>query len=63
MAALEELTTTLQSLSTLKPPGVTPTKVKTITQICVENIQVCEQCGASLSTPHAQDSTKARSHL
>ncbi|OAK96534.1 hypothetical protein IQ06DRAFT_255894 [Phaeosphaeriaceae sp. SRC1lsM3a] len=39
MAALEELTTTLQSLSTLKPPGVTPTKVKTITQICVDNIQ------------------------
>ncbi|EAT91390.2 hypothetical protein SNOG_01741 [Parastagonospora nodorum SN15] len=39
MAALEELTTTLQSLSTLKPPGVTPTKVKAITQICVDNIQ------------------------
>jgi protein NRD1 len=63
MAALEELTTTLQSLSALKPPGVTPTKVKTITQICVDNIQVCGQRSASLSTPHAQDFTKARSHL
>ncbi|KAF2024976.1 hypothetical protein EK21DRAFT_117230 [Setomelanomma holmii] len=39
MAALEELTTHLQSLSSLKPPGVTPTKVKAITQICVDNIQ------------------------
>ncbi|KAF1918257.1 hypothetical protein BDU57DRAFT_537828 [Ampelomyces quisqualis] len=39
MAALEELATTLQSLSTLKPPGVTPTKVKAITQLCVDNIQ------------------------
>ncbi|KAH7089985.1 hypothetical protein FB567DRAFT_522014 [Paraphoma chrysanthemicola] len=39
MAALDELTTHLQSLSALKPPGVTPTKVKAITQICVDNIQ------------------------
>jgi hypothetical protein len=43
MAALDELTTQLQSLSALKAPGVTPTKVKAITQICVDNIQVCWQ--------------------
>jgi protein NRD1 len=41
MAAMEELETLLQSLQTLKAPGVTPTKVKAITAICVENIQVC----------------------
>ena len=41
MAAMEELGTLLQSLQTLKAPGVTPTKVKAITAICVENIQVC----------------------
>lgn len=39
MAALDELTTQLQSLAALKAPGVTPTKIKTITQICVDNIQ------------------------
>ncbi|CBX96998.1 hypothetical protein IAQ61_008055 [Plenodomus lingam] len=39
MAAMEELSTQLQSLQALKPPGVTPTKIKTITQICVDNIQ------------------------
>ncbi|KAL5115810.1 hypothetical protein ACEQ8H_006305 [Pleosporales sp. CAS-2024a] len=39
MAVLDELTATLQSLSALKAPGVTPTKVKAITQICVDNIQ------------------------
>jgi len=41
MAAMDELETLLQSLQTLKAPGVTPTKVKAITAICVENIQVC----------------------
>ncbi|KAF1844899.1 uncharacterized protein K460DRAFT_365844 [Cucurbitaria berberidis CBS 394.84] len=39
MAAMHELTTQLQSLQALKPPGVTPTKVKAITKICVDNIQ------------------------
>ncbi|KAH8706963.1 hypothetical protein GQ44DRAFT_743421 [Phaeosphaeriaceae sp. PMI808] len=39
MAALDELSAHLQSLSGLKAPGVTPTKVKAITQICVDNIQ------------------------
>ena len=41
MAAMDELGSLLQSLQTLKAPGVTPTKVKAITAICVENIQVC----------------------
>lgn len=41
MAAMDELETLLQSLQALKAPGVTPTKVKAITAICVENIQVC----------------------
>ncbi|KAJ4308772.1 hypothetical protein N0V94_009212 [Neodidymelliopsis sp. IMI 364377] len=39
MAAMDELGSLLQSLQTLKAPGVTPTKVKAITAICVENIQ------------------------
>ncbi|KAJ4332141.1 hypothetical protein N0V95_009728 [Ascochyta clinopodiicola] len=39
MAAMNELETLLQSLQALKAPGVTPTKVKAITAICVENIQ------------------------
>lgn len=39
MAAIEELGTHLQSLQALKAPGVTPTKVKAITKICVDNIQ------------------------
>ncbi|KAF1364165.1 hypothetical protein EJ07DRAFT_100323 [Lizonia empirigonia] len=39
MAAMHELESLLQSLQTLKAPGVTPTKVKAITAICVENIQ------------------------
>lgn len=39
MAAMEELGTQLQSLQALKPPGITPTKIKAITQICVDNIQ------------------------
>ncbi|KAF3050893.1 hypothetical protein E8E11_010952 [Didymella keratinophila] len=39
MAAMDELETLLQSLQALKAPGVTPTKVKAITAICVENIQ------------------------
>lgn len=38
---MDELESTLQSLQALKAPGVTPTKVKAITAICVENIQVC----------------------
>jgi hypothetical protein len=41
MAAMAELDSLLQSLQTLKPPGVTPTKVKAITALCVDNIQVC----------------------
>ncbi|KAF3034818.1 hypothetical protein E8E12_006921 [Didymella heteroderae] len=36
---MDELETLLQSLQALKAPGVTPTKVKAITAICVENIQ------------------------
>ncbi|KAL6708260.1 hypothetical protein ACN47E_003184 [Coniothyrium glycines] len=39
MAAMEELGIQLQSLQALKPPGITPTKIKAITQICVDNIQ------------------------
>ncbi|KAL7777273.1 hypothetical protein CFE70_007696 [Pyrenophora teres f. teres 0-1] len=39
MAAMDDLGTQLQSLQTLKPPGVTPTKIKAITQLCVDNIQ------------------------
>lgn len=45
MAAMEELGTQLQSLQALKPPGVTPTKIKAITQLCVDNIQVCQSPG------------------
>ncbi|KAF2865568.1 hypothetical protein BDV95DRAFT_586047 [Massariosphaeria phaeospora] len=39
MAAMEELETHLQSLLALKPPGVTKTKIETITKQCVENVQ------------------------
>jgi len=45
MAAMDELGTQLQSLQALKPPGVTPTKIKAITQLCVDNIQVCQSRG------------------
>lgn len=45
MAAMDELGTQLQSLQALKPPGVTPTKIKAITQLCVDNIQVCQSQG------------------
>ncbi|KAF2119170.1 hypothetical protein BDV96DRAFT_569155 [Lophiotrema nucula] len=36
---MEELATHLQSLQALKPPGVTKTKIETITKLCVENVQ------------------------
>lgn len=39
MAAMEELTTLLQSLQALKPPGITKTKIEAITNKCVENVQ------------------------
>ncbi|KAL1601600.1 hypothetical protein SLS60_006515 [Paraconiothyrium brasiliense] len=39
MAAMEELDTLLQSLQALKPPGVTATKIKEITQKSVDNVQ------------------------
>ncbi|KAJ4347934.1 uncharacterized protein N0V89_009306 [Didymosphaeria variabile] len=39
MAAMEELEALLQSLQALKPPGVTATKIKEITQKSVDNVQ------------------------
>lgn len=42
MAAIEEIETLLQSLLALKPPGVTKTKIQTLTEKCTENVQVCE---------------------
>ena len=42
MAAMEELEALLQSLQALKAPGVTATKIKEITQKCMDNVQVCE---------------------
>jgi protein NRD1 len=41
MSAMEELETQLQSLQALKPPGVTKTKIESITTLCIQNIQVC----------------------
>jgi len=38
---MEELETQLQSLQALKPPGVTKTKIESITTLCIQNIQVC----------------------
>jgi hypothetical protein len=43
MAAIEELEALLQSLQVGKPPGVTGTKIKEITQKSVDNVQVCER--------------------
>ena len=40
MAAVEELGALLHSLQALKAPGVTPSKIKEITQKAVENVQV-----------------------
>lgn len=51
MAAMDELGSLLQSLQALKAPGVTPTKVKAITAICVENIQVCRHLSPFWRTP------------
>ncbi|KAF2463633.1 uncharacterized protein BDR25DRAFT_107458 [Lindgomyces ingoldianus] len=39
MSAMEELGALLQSLQTLKPPGVTKTKIEAITAVCVQNVQ------------------------
>jgi len=51
---MEELATQLQSLQALKAPGVTPSKIKAITQICVDNIQVCRLClSFSILSAHA----------
>jgi protein NRD1 len=36
---MEELETLLQSLQALKPPGVTKTKIESITTLCIQNIQ------------------------
>ncbi|EON61674.1 hypothetical protein W97_00890 [Coniosporium apollinis CBS 100218] len=36
---MEELDAQLQSLQTLKPPGVTKTKIESITAICIANVQ------------------------
>lgn len=36
---MEELETLLQSLQALKPPGVTKTKIESITALCIQNIQ------------------------
>lgn len=36
---MEELETQLQSLQALKPPGVTKTKIESITTLCIQNIQ------------------------
>jgi protein NRD1 len=43
MAAIEELEALLQSLQVGKPPGVTGTKIKEITQKSVDNVQVCDK--------------------
>ena len=40
MAAVEEIGAQLQSLQALKPPGITKTKIQTITEKCVESVQV-----------------------
>jgi hypothetical protein len=45
MAAMEEIEALLQSLQTLKAPGVTPSKINAITAKCVDNVQVCRLCG------------------
>ncbi|CAI6329545.1 unnamed protein product [Periconia digitata] len=39
MAAIEEIGSLLHSLLSLKPPGVTKTKVQAITDKCIENVQ------------------------
>ena len=36
MSAMEELETLLQSLQALKPPGVTKTKIESITALCIQ---------------------------
>jgi len=40
-APMEELEGLLQSLQALKPPGVTKTKIESITALCIKNVQVC----------------------
>ncbi|KAF1997178.1 hypothetical protein P154DRAFT_441659 [Amniculicola lignicola CBS 123094] len=39
MVAMDELEPLLQSLQTLKAPGITKTKIDAITQLCVQNVQ------------------------
>ena len=40
MAALAELDASLQALRELKPPGVTKSRISSITTLCVENVKV-----------------------
>ena len=40
MSAVQELDAALQPMLQLKPPGVSGTKIKDITALCVANIQV-----------------------
>jgi hypothetical protein len=49
MAALEELGTHLQSLQALKPPGVTKSKIDSISKLCVDNVQVCRLAAVTVS--------------
>jgi hypothetical protein len=52
MSAMEELETLLQSLQALKPPGVTKTKIESITTLCIQNIQVCSAVPLFFQVPY-----------
>ncbi len=41
-SAVAELDTILQSMLNLKPPGVSGSKITSITSLCTANIQVCQ---------------------
>ncbi len=57
-SAVAELDTILQSMLNLKPPGVSGSKITSITSLCTANIQVCQspnlRCHNHLTNAFAQ---------
>ena len=51
MSALQELDAALQPMLLLKPPGVSGSKIKEITALCVANVKVALTVPATLCKP------------
>lgn len=40
-SAVADLETNLQAMLALKPPGVSGSRISTVTSLCIANVQVC----------------------